>query len=74
MSQSPSKPTQALSSIFRRFLPDSAGGLLLVLVILTAGSNLAAQEKPADKRKRPNILFVFCDDHAYQASRLAHTA
>jgi len=67
MRQSPSKATQALSRVFRRFLPNAAGGLLLVLVILTAGSNLAAQEKPADKRKRPNILFVFCDDHAYQA-------
>ena len=39
--------------------------ILLVAVLATAHSAAAARETtPA---RPPNILFVFCDDHAYQA-------
>ena len=41
--------------------------LLLAVVALGPAPRLAAQPKPAVPLKRPNILFVFTDDHAYQS-------
>jgi len=67
MSQSQLGTTITLTRIRRRWLPIIAGVFLTALVILSVDSNLAAQGRPADTSKRPNILFVFCDDHAYQA-------
>jgi arylsulfatase A-like enzyme len=67
MSQSQRRTTIAPSRSRRRLLPIIAGAFLAALVIPSVDSNLAAQQGPADTSKRPNILFVFCDDHAYQA-------
>ncbi len=42
----------------------------LLPVILLAGYTLglaSPDARAADAKKRPNILFLFCDDHAYQA-------
>jgi len=42
--------------------------VLLLAAVLGVGCRAAASEAKADAAaKRPNILFVFCDDHAYQA-------
>ena len=39
----------------------------LAAVLAMAGSAAAGETKAETAAKRPNILFVFCDDHAYQA-------
>lgn len=48
------------------------------LVLLSTVSNAVAADKEPKKDKRPNVIFIFSDDHAYQAisaygSKLAHT-
>ncbi len=40
------------------------GGLILLATACSLGSRLQAQDPPAN---RPNIVFIFADDHAYQA-------
>jgi arylsulfatase A-like enzyme len=39
----------------------------LAVVLAMVGSTAAGETKAETAAKRPNILFVFCDDHAYQA-------
>ncbi|CAM4070921.1 Arylsulfatase A [Pedobacter westerhofensis] len=45
----------------------SAYALLLLFGAVTAGSNTASAQAAAGKGKRPNIIFILSDDHAYQA-------
>jgi arylsulfatase A-like enzyme len=45
-------------------LPPCLPALLLTLAVLPAGAMGRAQEAG---RKRPNIVFIFADDHGYQA-------
>ena len=44
--------------------------VVVALVALTAGAtrrSAAAERGPTARPRRPNVLFVYCDDHAYQA-------
>ena len=45
----------------------SAYAALLLLSAVTAGSHSASAQSAAAKSKRPNIIFILSDDHAYQA-------
>src|SRR5262249_44212228 len=47
-----------------KFLPCF---LLAVLLLPTQNLFAAPETQPSALPKRPNILFIFCDDHAYQA-------
>ncbi len=51
--------------MIQRFNARSIGHLILASVV--AASTLGAGQASAAEAKRPNILFIFSDDHAYQA-------
>ena len=44
-----------------------AGALVVALALLLVAPFARGAEAPKDATKRPNILFIFSDDHAYQA-------
>ena len=50
-------------SLFRKL----GGPGVLLLVLLTGATSSCAPGEPPARSERPNILFVFADDHAYQA-------
>ncbi len=53
-----------ISPLFRPGRAGRAGAVLALATALAAGSQPA---HAADAPKRPNIVFIFSDDHAYQA-------
>ncbi len=48
-------------------LRNLGGPGVLLLVFLSGATSSCAPGEPAAQSERPNILFVFADDHAYQA-------
>jgi arylsulfatase A-like enzyme len=56
-----------ISNAIRRRLVNNFFGLLLLMVISGCNGPANKPAKEAVVSKRPNIIFIFSDDHAYQA-------
>ena len=66
------RPLTPAHACLTRIVATAAGAALM---ITAEGNGLLAPARAVaqDRARRPNILMIYCDDHAYQAIRAYHS-